>query len=322
MNGWTMTTPGVLQLVEIDELRAGADEAVVAVEAFSPNRGEAFALATAEPGFRPGKDIAGRVIRAAASGHGPEAGSRVVAHLEHSGWAELAAVPIDRLATLPDAIDAAQAAALPLAGLTALRLIRATGSLASQRVLLTGASGGVGHYFVEMAVAQGAQVTVVTATEERSRRLIELGACAWVTDPADAAGPFEIGLDSVGGHSTASVLSRLTDHGLLIWFGQASRAAATLDFFDWTGGSSATIRKFAYWEDEHPIAHDLATLVRLTAGGRLHPEIGLRMDWHQTPKAIAEMMSRTVLGNVVLTVSSPTAHTTRRREASAERNPA
>jgi NADPH:quinone reductase-like Zn-dependent oxidoreductase len=321
MNGWTTTTAESLELVEVDEPEAGPDEVVVAVEAFSPNRGESFVLERAEPGFRPGKDIAGRVISPAASGHGPGVGARVVAHLEHSGWAELAAVPIDRLATLPDAIGTVEAAALPLAGLTALRLSRTSGPLASRRVLLTGASGGVGHYFVELAALQGAQITVVTATEERSRRLTELGACAWVRDPADATGPFEIGLDSVGGRSTAAVLSKLTDHGLLVWFGQASRKAPTLDFFDWSGGTSATIRKFAYWEDETPIADDLATLVQLTAAGHLHPEIGLSVDWRETPEAVAAMVKRTVRGNVVLTIPSPhDPHPTRPLLTSPERS--
>lgn len=304
MNAWRTTTRGSLELVEVDEPEAGPNEVVVAVEAFSPNRGESFVLEDAEPGFRPGKDIAGRVISPAASGLGPDAGARVVAHLDHSGWCELARVPVERLATLPDAVGAVQAAALPLAGLTALRLIRVTGSLASRRVLLTGASGGVGHYFVELAAAQGAQVTAVAATEQRSRRLIELGACAWVADPADAAGPFDVGLDSVGGDSTATVLSKLTHHGLMVWFGQASRTAPTLDFFDWTGGLSATIRKFAYWDDQIPVGDDLATLVRLTAAGQLHPEIGLSADWHQTPEAVAAMVNRAVRGNVVLTIPS------------------
>lgn len=92
---------------------------MVEVHAFSPNRGESFVLERAASGFRPGKDIAGIVTRPAASGRGPGRGDRVVAHLDHSGWAERAVVPIDRLAVIPEAIGDTQAAALPLAGLTA-----------------------------------------------------------------------------------------------------------------------------------------------------------------------------------------------------------
>lgn len=318
---WMTTRPGALELVEVDEPRPGPDAAVVAVEAFSPNRGETFLLEGAEPGFRPGKDVAGVVVRPAASGEGPAAGARVVGHLDHSGWAELAVVPIDRLVPIPDSIGTAPAAALPLAGLTALRLARAAAPLASRRLLLTGASGGVGHYFVELAAAQGAEVTVVTATEERGRRLMGLGASTWVPDVERVDGRFDVALDSVGGRSTAIALSKLTDHGLLVWFGQASRTAPTLDFFDWTGGTSATIRKFLYTDDETPVVDDLATLVRLTATGRLHPEVGLLADWRDTPSVIDAIVGRTVRGNAVLTIpSSPTTTADRRREPPPERS--
>jgi len=83
---------------------------------------------------------------------------------------------VSALAALPDAIDSVTAAALPLAGLTALRLLRAAGSIAGRRVLLTGASGGVGHYVTELASAIGAQVTAVSASGERATSLRERGA--------------------------------------------------------------------------------------------------------------------------------------------------
>jgi NADPH:quinone reductase-like Zn-dependent oxidoreductase len=322
VQAWIVTEPGSVTLAEVDEPEPGPDDVVVAVQAFSPNRGETFVLEHAASGFRPGKDIAGDVIKPAASGHGPRVGVRVVAHLDHSGWAERAAVPVNRLAVLPEKISTTEAAALPLAGLTALRLTRATGPLASRSVLLTGASGGVGHYFVELAAAQGAQITVATAGEERSRRLIELGASGWISDPAHAVGRFDVGLDSVGGPSTATVLSKLTEHGLLVWFGQASRTAPTVDFFDWTGGSSATIRKFLYTDDPTPVADDLATLVRLTATGRLHPEIGRVVGWQDTPQTIDAIVARMVRGNAVLTVPSPqTTEPHDRHEPLSDRSP-
>jgi NADPH2:quinone reductase len=93
MKAWVATKPGSLTLGEVDEPQPGADEAIVAVQAFSPNRGETFVLERATPGFRPGKDIAGVVVKPAASGNGPDGGARVVAHLDHSGGAERVAVP-------------------------------------------------------------------------------------------------------------------------------------------------------------------------------------------------------------------------------------
>lgn len=299
-------TPSI-ELTEVDEPEAAFDEVIVAVEAFSPNRGETFLLENPPPGWRPGKDVAGTVLRAAESGQGPAVGQRVVAHPDQAGWAERVAVPLDKVTALPAEMEFTTAAALPLAGLTALRLTRVTGPLASQRLLLTGASGGVGHYFVELAAAQGADITVVTASEERGARLVELGAAASVRRVADATGPYQIGLESVGGEVTAAVWAKLTDNGLLVWFGQASRVPPTVDFFDWRGGLSGTIRKFAYTESDTTDADDLATLVRLVQTGRLHPEIGLVADWEHTAEAIEAMVGRGVRGNAVLTLSPSSA---------------
>jgi NADPH2:quinone reductase len=122
------------------------------------------------------------------------------------GWAERVAVKTRQLAVLPESVSDVSAAALPLAGLTALRLLRAAGPLASRRVLMTGASGGVGHYFTELAAAHGAELTVSSATPERSERLRALGAHAVVHDVADAKGPFDVVLESVGGRSLQEAL--------------------------------------------------------------------------------------------------------------------
>jgi NADPH:quinone reductase-like Zn-dependent oxidoreductase len=262
------------ELRDVAEPEPKPHEALVEVAAFSPNRGETLLLEQPRPGWQLGKDIAGTVTRQAADGTGPRLGQRVVGHPDQEGWAERAAVPTDRLVVVPDTIDLTVAAALPLAGLTALRLLRLAGPVASRRVLVTSASGGVGHYFVELAAAQGALVAAVSATAERGERLLALGAADVVTAVEDSAGPFDVGIDSVGGSSTPAVWHKLTQYGTLIWCGQASRTRPQLDFFDWQGATSGTIRRFHYLESDVPVAADLETLVRLVATDRLHPEIG------------------------------------------------
>jgi NADPH:quinone reductase len=97
-------------------------EALVKEEAFSVNRGESF-LKDPHPRPRPGKDIAGLVVQAA-DGTGPAAGQRAVGHPQAGGWAQYPTVPTRSLAPAPDSRSAVQAAALPLAGLTAPRLLR------------------------------------------------------------------------------------------------------------------------------------------------------------------------------------------------------
>src|SRR5207245_2791439 len=113
--------------------------------------------------------------RAAESGTGPPVGSRVVGMVDQAGWAEQVAVPASRIAVLPDSVSFAAAATLPVAGLTALRALRLGGMLLGRRVLVTGASGGVGHLAVQMAARSGAQVTAVIRNPQRGQGLSEAG---------------------------------------------------------------------------------------------------------------------------------------------------
>jgi NADPH:quinone reductase-like Zn-dependent oxidoreductase len=227
----------------------------------------------------------------------------VVAHVPAGGWAPLVAAPTDALAILPDGVAIAEASTLGVAGLTALRLLRMAGSMAGKRVLLTGASGGLGHFVVELAAAQGALVTAVSASAQRGERLLALGAAEVVTDVESAEGPFEVVFESVGGSSLAAAMVRLAPHGTLLWFGQAGREPASLDLFGVLSAAPyASIVPFSYWRTGASDAEDLATLVRLVAGGRLHPEIGLQADWHETPDVLVALAERRVRGNAVLTI--------------------
>jgi NADPH:quinone reductase len=293
---------GQVRMTDVDELSPAAGEAVVAVEAYSVNRGETFLLEDPPAGWRPGKDIAGRVARAAADGTGPRAGARVVGHPPSHGWAERVAVPAGALVELPDEVTATTAAALPLAGLTALRLVRAAGPLIGKRLLVTGASGGVGHYVTELAVAAGAEVTAVSASPERGARLAALGATV-VTDLDDASGRYDVVMESVGGESLSAARRKARNSGVVLWFGQASRTPATIDFFDWIDGTAgAPIVAFGYQRPDFADDRDLATLVRLAAAERLHPEIGALLPWERTPEVIDAIRQRRLRGNAVLTL--------------------
>lgn len=283
------------------------NELLITVEAFSINRGETFLLQAPRPGWRPGKDIAGQVLRPASDGSGPPAGTRVVAHAEHSGWAERVAVASAQAAVLPATVPVDVASALPLAGLTALRLLRVAGPLASRRVLLTGASGGVGHYLTELAARQGAQITAVTSSPARGARLLELGADRVVPTIADADGSFAVAMESVGGDQLMAALRAVDPGGLVIWFGQASGQHPQLDFLDWDVPLGVTIHRFGYQDANVSDPDDLATLVRLVARGDLHPEIGLRKDWNHTAIALTDLINRRVRGNAVLTIDTPRA---------------
>jgi NADPH:quinone reductase-like Zn-dependent oxidoreductase len=176
--------------------------------------------------------------------------------------------------------------------------------VAGRRILITGASGGVGHYFVELAAAAGLEITAVSSSAERGARLLELGAARVVPSIDAADGPFDVVLESTGGANLPVALAKVARRGTLIWFGQASRQPVTLDFFDFFAGpESAAIRHFHYADADTTYAEDLRTLVRLVATGRLHPEIGLVADWTETADVLTRLRDRGVRGNAVLTIA-------------------
>jgi NADPH2:quinone reductase len=292
-------------LAEVPEPQPAAGQIALSVEAYSVNRGETFLLRAPRPGWRPGQDVAGRVLSHGPAVAGPVPGTRVVAAAESGGWAPRVVVSADALAQLPGDVPSATAATLPVAGLTALRLIRAAGPMAARRVLITGASGGVGHFFVELAAAQGAIVTAVSASVERGERLLALGASEVVNDIDATGDSFDIVLESVGGQSFTRAISRLRPAGTFLWFGQASGTPPVLDFFAVVSRAPmARIVPFSYWESGGSDWDDLATLVRLVARGRLHPEVGLVADWRETPQVLAAVRGRQVRGHAVLTLES------------------
>src|ERR1700689_777376 len=142
-------------------------DALVEARAYLVNRGELGLLERRPEGWRPGQDVAGVVMIQAPDGTGPPAGTRGPGHAEGGSWSERVNVPSNRLGIVPDNVSFADAAGLPAAGLTALRALRAGGSLLGRKVLVTGASGGVGHIAVQLAKLGGAEVTGLVSGPNR-----------------------------------------------------------------------------------------------------------------------------------------------------------
>ncbi|MFG1805160.1 hypothetical protein [Streptomyces sp. NPDC049040] len=109
--------------------------------------------------------------------------------------------------------------------------------------------------------------------------------------------------DRTRGLRRTAALAKPAPGGQLVWFGQASREPVTLDFFDFCRGpAQGRITHFDYTRSDAAYGQDLAALVRLVAGGRLHPEIGVVADWSRTADVIGDVRARKVRGNAVLTV--------------------
>lgn len=296
-------TPAV-ETVDVDVPSPGENEAVVEVAAVAVNRGELRLLSARDRGWQPGQDVAGVVVESAADGSGPEAGSRVVAWPEAAGWAEKVAVPTSHLAVLDSEVTFAQAATLPIAGVTALRALRVGGDLAGKRVLVTGGSGGVGRFAIELAARQGAEVVAVASGRGRAEGLTDLGVSAVVFDVAEADGEFDLILESVGGRSLEHAVRLVAPRGTVVVFGSSSGVEARLSFVDFVGRPGARIEAFFVYESGEPpsFGSDLQVLADMVAAGTLHPQVGLEVPWTEANDALQAMQRREVNGKAVLMV--------------------
>jgi len=292
--------PEPVAIREVPEPEPRPNEAVIAVHAFSLNRGELRLFQVRPEGWRPGQDIAGVVLKQAGDGSGPAAGTRVVALCDWEGWAERAAVASHRMASLAYNISFAQAAALPVAGLTALRALRHGAPLLGKRVLITGAAGGVGNLAVQLAARSGARVTAVVGNSERARVLDGLGAAETVTRIEDAEGRFALILESAGGTSLKAAIERVEHRGTVVIFGNSSGNPTELNFRDFAEHQNARIQAFHYFtsEPEERFGPDLGLLAGLVADGSLKPRI-VEHGWRELPRIGPLLLGRQIPGKAV-----------------------
>uniref|UniRef100_UPI00104122FA alcohol dehydrogenase n=1 Tax=Candidatus Protofrankia californiensis TaxID=1839754 RepID=UPI00104122FA len=179
----------------------GRSQLVLEVAAFSlVDRDLRYAPGMLGPGEVWGFDAAGVVAVAAADGSGPPAGTHVVTVLPAPGaWARRIAVDSADVAILPDGVDAGTATALALPGISALQAVGVFGTLLGRRLLVTGASGAVGWYAVQLATRAGAHVVAAVRNHADSDALAEIGAAEIVTDLGQVSPPVDGVLDVVGG---------------------------------------------------------------------------------------------------------------------------
>jgi NADPH2:quinone reductase len=295
---------GRFVIKEVEAPRPGPSEALVQVEAISLNRGEVLRAMTAEAGWRPGWDLAGIVIKQAANGTGPQVGSRVVGmSMPAAAWAEQVAVPTNMLASIPDRVTSAQAATLPIAGLTALRALEKGGLLLNRRVLITGSTGGVGLFAHQLA-RRGSAYVVGTARQARNEALIRgAGADEVIVgddlEPARAYGPYHLIIESLGGEALASALSLLAPGGTCVTLGGSVAPSAHVDLRNFNGITLYGLRIYIELQ-RRAASEDLAWLAQLVAEQQLRTPIEVEAPWHDIGEVAQRLLQRQFTGKAVL----------------------
>jgi putative PIG3 family NAD(P)H quinone oxidoreductase len=221
--------------------RAAPDEVVIAVRATALNRADLLQLEgnyPPPPGASaiPGLEAAGEIVELGAEVSGWLPGDRVAALLAGGGHAERVAAPAGQLIRVPADWSWAEAAALPEAAITAWTNLVVEGELrAGERVLVTGATSGVGTYVVALAKALGATVVAAGRDRERLERTRDLGADEIVLlnelpgALESSGGEVDLALDLVGGEGLPNLLAALAPRGRVVLIGLMAGRSATLD---------------------------------------------------------------------------------------------
>ena len=306
--------PETLRMAEVDKPAPDADRVLVKVRAASINAADWHVL-RGKPLFsratlgllRPkhkilGVDIAGQVEAVGSGVTRFKAGDEVFANLldyGYGGFAEYASVPVDVLSLKPANRSFEEAAAVPMAAVTALQGLGHHGEIQpTHKVLINGASGGVGSFAVQLAKAYGAEVTAVTSTQNLD--LVRSLGADHVLDytTADFVGGgrrYDLILDTVGNRSVRDLRRALAEGGKASVTGFTS--VAKLLAVSLRGGRDVAMVQ------AHVTAKDLELLSELIEAGKVRPQIDRRYRFDQIPAAIAYLEQGRARAKVVAEVA-------------------
>jgi NADPH:quinone reductase-like Zn-dependent oxidoreductase len=305
--------PETLRLAEVDKPAPDVDHVLVKVRAASVNAADWHVL-RGKPLFsratlgllRPrrqvlGVDIAGQVEAVGSGVTRFQPGDEVYANLldhGYGGFAEYVSAPVDVMSLKPPSLSFEEAAAVPMAAATALQGLRRHGELQpGQRVLINGASGGVGTFAVQLAKAYGAEVTAVTST--RNLELVRSLGADHVLDytTTDALGGgqrYDLILDTVGNRSVPDLRRALAQGGKAAVTGFTS--VAKLLAVSLRGGKDIA------QVQAHVTTRDLELLSGLIEAGKVRPQIDRRYRFTEIPAAIAYLEQGRARAKVVAEV--------------------
>ena len=254
-----------------------------------------------------GSDMAGQVEAVGKDVTQFRPGDEVYAEVDAGGFAEYVGIREDLLSLKPANLTFEGAAAVPMTGLTALQALRDPGRIeAGQRVLINGASGGIGTMAVQIAKLYGTDVTGVCST--RNLDLVRsIGADHAIDytreDFADGQRRYDLILDTVGNRSLAAFRRALTPRGTLVvtgggggrWLGPATQIMRTIALSPFVSQRLAAV----YGRRSQD---DLQVLKGLIEAGAVAPVIDRTYPLNEVPEAIRYLESRHVRGKVVITI--------------------
>jgi NADPH:quinone reductase-like Zn-dependent oxidoreductase len=306
--------PEVLRMAEVEKPGPVADEALVQVLAVSVNPAD-WRLMRAKPFFAratmgllrpkhrlPGGDVAGRVEAVGSGVTKFKPGDEVFANLlDHGlgGFAEYVSVPVEVMSLKPTNLSFEEAAAVPMAAVTALQGLRHHGEIqAGQRVLINGASGGIGTFAVQIAKSYNSKVTGVTSTANIDL-VGSLGADHIIdyttTDLFESGRRYDLILDTIGNLSVRDLRRGLAEGG----------KAAVIGFTSVAKLLSVSLRggKDIAQVTAHVTTKDLEFLANLIEAGRVHPQIDRRYRFVELPAAITYLEQGHARGKVVVSIA-------------------
>lgn len=232
---------------------------------------------------------------------------RILGLPEDGTFAELVKVPASSIFPRPGGLSDEEAAALPLAGLTAYRAVATRGQVQSgERVLVLGIGGGVATFALQIARALGAEVFVTSGSDEKLERARQLGASAgynyrtsnWVQEVKAATGGQgpDVIIDGTGGRTLDQALDAVRPGGRVVCYGAT------------TGPVPELQARRIFWKHLNVLGStmgspaDFQGLLTLVASGHLHPVVDTTFPLSETGKALLHMEDAAQFGKIVLRI--------------------
>ncbi len=310
--------PDVLQLEEVATPTPNDNEVLIKVQAASANpldwhrmRGEPFLVRLGEGFLKPknpklGADIAGRVEAVGSKVTEFKPGDEVFGEIGSGGFAEYACASEKLLVPKPAGTTFEAAAAVPVAALTALQGLRDTGRIrAGQKVLVNGASGGVGTFAVQLAKSFGAEVTGVCSTRnlDMVRRVGADHVVDYTREDFTRNGQqYDLIYDAVGNRSVLAYKRALTPQGICVVAGFTTLPRLFEHMLLGPLMSKAGGKKVGSMGVARVDKQDLLFIKELLETGKVIPVIDRRYPLGEVPEAIRYLEEGHARGKVVITL--------------------